>query len=80
MKRIAQLALCSAVTLGALARSRDLESTTQAYKDQLASGDDLFQLEEDAMIIDTIPVESVEELPQVVPVIEFNEDGDLTVR
>lgn len=42
MKRIAQLALCSAVTLGALARSRDLESTTQTYKDQLASGDDLF--------------------------------------
>lgn len=68
------------MTLGALTKSRDLESTTQTHKDQPASGDDLFQLEEDAMIIDTIPIESNEELQQVVPVIEFNEDGDLTVR
>lgn len=51
MKRIAQVALCSTFTLGTLAKSRDLQ--VQNIK-QPASGDDLFKLEEDALIINTI--------------------------
>ena len=82
MKRIAQVALCSTFTLGTLAKSRYLE--VQNIK-QPASGDDLFKLEEDAMIIDTIIKDKYTERDSyknslvVVPVIEFNEDGDLTV-
>ena len=58
MKRIAQVVLCSALTLGTQAKSRDLESQN---KKQIARWDDLFKLEEDAMIIDTIIEEKLTE-------------------